>query len=40
MLGVFQKIQEICTKIGARIFKINEEMTKKIELKVSNPTQK
>ena len=37
MLGVFQKIQEICTKIGTRIFKIDEEMTEKIELKVGKP---
>ena len=34
-----QKIQEICTKIGTRIFKIDEEMTEKIELKVGNPTK-
>ena len=37
MLGVFQKIQEICTKIGTRIFKIDQEMTEKIELKVATP---
>ena len=40
MLGVFQKIQEICTKIGTRIFKIDQEMTEKIELKVGNPPKK
>ena len=37
MLGGFQKIQEICTKIGTRILKIDQEMTEKIELKVGNP---
>ena len=31
------KIQEICTKIGTRIFEIDPEMTEKIELKVGNP---
>ena len=31
------KIQEICTKIGTRIFKIDQEMTEKIEHKVGNP---
>ena len=36
-LGVFKKIQKICTKIGTRIFKIDQEMTEKIELKVGNP---
>ena len=36
-MGVFQKIQEICTKIGTRIFKIDQEMTEKIELQVGNP---
>ena len=35
-LRVFQKIQEICTKIGTRILKIDQEMTEKIELKVGN----
>ena len=34
---MFQKIQEICTKIGTRIFEIDPEMTEKIELKVGNP---
>ena len=37
-LGVFQKIQEICTKIGTRIFKIDQEMTEKIEIRVGNST--
>ena len=37
-LGVFHRIQE-STKIGTRIFKIDQEMTKKIELKVGNPPQ-
>ena len=32
-----KKIQEICTKIGTRIFKIDQEMTEKIELKVGTP---
>ena len=36
-LGVFQKITEFCTKIGTRIFKIDQEMTEKIELKVGTP---
>ena len=31
------KIQEICTKIGTRIFKIDQEMTEKIKLKVGTP---
>ena len=34
---MFKKIQKICTKIGTRIFKIDQEMTEKIELKVGNP---
>ena len=34
---MFHKIQEICTKIGTRIFKIDQEMTEKIELKVGTP---
>ena len=29
-LGVFQKIQEICTNLGTRIFEIDQEMTEKI----------
>ena len=36
-LGVFWKIQEICSKMGTRIFKIDEEMSKKIDAKVGNP---
>ena len=34
---MFKKVQEICIKIGTRIFKIDQEMTEKIELKVGNP---
>ena len=35
---MFQKIQEIFTKIGTRIFRIDdEEMTEKKEFKVGNP---
>ena len=34
---MFKKIQKICTKIGTRIFKIDQEMTEKIELKVGTP---
>ena len=35
---MFQKIQEIFTKIGTRIFRIDdEEMTEKNEFKVGNP---
>ena len=37
MLWEFYKIQEICSKIGTRIFKIDQEMTEKIELKVGTP---
>merc|ERR1712152_119421 len=37
MGGEFHKIQDICTKIGTRIFKIDQEMTEKIELKVGTP---
>ena len=37
---MFQKIQEICTKIGTRILKIDQEMTEKIELKVATPPSK
>ena len=36
-LGVFWKIQEICSKMGTRIFKIVEEMSEIIEPKVGNP---
>jgi len=34
---VFHKIQEICSKIGTRILKIDQEMTEKIELQVGTP---
>ena len=34
---MFHKIQEICTKIGTRIFKIDQEMIEKIEPKVGSP---
>ena len=37
MLGVFWKIQEICKKMGTRIYKIDEEMSEVIEPKVGNP---
>ena len=37
MLEVFWKIQDICYKIGTEIFKIEEEMTKKMKPKVANP---
>ena len=37
MLGVFCKIQEICSKIVTRIFKIDEEMSEIIDAKVGNP---
>ena len=37
MLGEFQKIQEICSKMGTKIFKIDGEMPKIIEHKVGNP---
>ena len=36
-LGVFWKILDICYKMGTEIFKIEEEMTKKISPKVGNP---
>ena len=36
-LGVFWKIQDICYNVGTEIFKIEEEMTKKISPKVGNP---
>ena len=36
-LGVFWKIQDICYKMGTEIFKIEEEMTEKMKLKVTNP---
>ena len=37
MLGVFWKIQEICSKTGTRISKIDGEMSEIIEPKVGNP---
>ena len=37
MLGVFWKIQEICSKMGTRILKIDLEMTEIIDPKVGNP---
>ena len=40
MLGVFWKIQEICSKMGTRILKIDLEMTEIIDPKVGNPQYK
>ena len=40
MLGVFWKIQEICSKMGTRILKIALEMTEIIDPKVGNPLEK
>ena len=37
-LGVFWKIQEICSKMGTRILKIDGEMTEIIEPKVGTPS--
>ena len=37
MLGVFWKIQEICSKMGTRILKIDLEMTEIFDPKVGNP---
>ena len=39
-LGVFWKIQDICYQMGTEIFKIEEEMTKKMKPKVTNPPSK
>ena len=39
-LGVFWKIQDICYQMGTDIFKIEEEMTEKMKLKVANPASK
>ena len=39
-MEVFKIIQEIFTKIGTQIFKIDQEITKKIELKFGNPQKK
>ena len=36
-LGVIRKIQEICSKMGKRILKIDEEMCQIIDTKVDNP---
>ena len=36
-LGVFWKIQEICSKMGTRIFKIEGELSEIIDPKVGNP---
>ena len=38
--GVFWKIQDICYQISTEIFKIEEEMTKKMKPKVANPPLK
>ena len=35
-LTVFWKIQDICYKMGTEIYKIEEEMTEKMEPKVAN----
>ena len=37
MCRVFWKIQEICNKMGSRIFKIDGEMSEIMESKVDNP---
>ena len=37
MLGVFWKIQKICSKMSTRILKIDGEMPEIIEPKVGNP---
>ena len=39
-LWVFSKIQDICYNMGTEIFKIVEEMTKKMKLKVANSSPK
>ena len=36
-LGVFRKIQDICYQMSTEIFKIEEEMTEKMKLKVVDP---
>ena len=38
--GVFWKIQDICYQISTEIFKIEEEVTKKMKPKVANPPSK
>ena len=40
MLGVFQKIQDICYHMGTEIFKIEEDMIEKMKPKVANPLPK
>ena len=40
MLGVFWKIQEICSKMCTRILKIALKMTQIIDLKIGNPLKK
>ena len=40
MLGVFWKIQELCSKMCTRILKIALKMTEIIDLKVGNPLYK
>ena len=38
MLGVYHKIQKICSKMGTKIFEIDEEMSEIIDdAKVGNP---
>ena len=39
-LGVFWKIQDICYNMGTKIFKIEEEMTEKMNPEVANPHPK
>ena len=40
-LGVFWKIQDVCyIMVGTEIFKIEEEITEKMKLKVANPPSK
>jgi len=39
-MGVFRKIQEICSKMGTRILKIALKMTEIIDPKVGNPLKK
>ena len=38
--GVYWKIQDICYQMGTEIFKIEEEMTEKMKLKVATPPPK
>ena len=38
--AVLWKIQDICYNMGTEIFKIEEEMTEKMKLKVANPPPK